>query len=381
MFFNFMLALKLYIIAIFRGGKYGTPLRPYRIFCLAVMVPLFLLLIIINWICLGVDNVFFPGFRKVKIKAPVFIFGVPRSGATHIHRTMSKDTQFTSFQLWELLFAPSVVQRKLFMLIGCLDALLLFGLMYKIIRAMDWLLFKMTYDIRRVSLFENEEDDLLLLNTFSTIFITFMFPYFEQARKIFYFDHLMSEKEKQFIMARYKGCIQRHLYFHGPDKIFLSKSPMFSFKIESIQKMCPDVRVINPVRTPMELVPSDFSLQELFFKMFGMKLQNIMDHKHELMEIIYNFAPERFFISRFDDLVKDLEMHMRNIYATFNISLNPEFELKLKEESMRSRGYVSRNTYSLEQFGLDRKEVITTYKPVFDALQFDIPGPVDSQAA
>ena len=392
MFVNFLLALKLYVIALFRGKKYGTPLRPYRIFCLAILVPLFLLMIMINWICLALDNIFFPGFRKVKIKAPVFIFGVPRSGATHIHRTMSKDNQFTSFLLWELLFAPSVVQRKLFMLIGRLDALLLFGLMYKIIRAMDWLLFKMTYDIRRVSLFENEEDDLLLLNTFSTIFISFMFPYFEPARKIFYFDHLMSKREKRFIMGFYKRCIQRHLYFHGPHKIFLSKSPMFSFKIESIQKMCHDVRVINPVRTPMELVPSDFSLQELFFKMFGMKLQRIMDHKHELMEIIYNwymhpveqrqnFAADRFFISRYDDLVKDLEAHMRNIYGTFTISLNPEFELKLKEESLRSRGYVSRNTYSLEQFGIDRNEVIATYKPVFDALKFDIPGPVDSQAA
>lgn len=392
MFSNFMLALKLYFIAVFNGGKYGTHLRPYRIFCLAVMVPIFLLMIILNWICLALDHVFYPGFRKVKIKEPVFIFGVPRSGATHIHRTMSKDSQFTSFLLWELLFAPSVVQRKMFMLIGRLDAVLLFGLLYKIVRAMDWLLFKMTYDVRRVSLFENEEDDLLLLNTFSTIFISFIFPYFEQARKIFYFDHLMSKKEKQFIMARYKGCIQRHLYFHGPDKIFLSKSPMFSFKIESILKMCPDVRVINPVRTPMELVPSDFSLQELFFKMFGMKLHRIMDHKHELMEIIYNwymhpieqrstFKPDKFYTSRYDDLVKDLEAHMRHIYATFDIPLNPEFELKLKEESMRSRGYVSRNTYSLEQFGLDRSEVIATYKPVFDALDFDIPDPMDYRAA
>ena len=123
-----------------------------------------------------------------------------------------------------------------------------------------------------------------------------------------------------------------------------------------------------------------------------MGLQNIMDHKHELMEIIYNwymhpfeqrqnFAADRFFISRYDDLVKDLEAHLRNIYATFKISLNAEFEIKLKEESMRSRGYVSRNTYSLEQFGLDRKEVIATYRPVFDALNFDIPEPVDSQAA
>ena len=186
MLFNFLIALKLCFIAIFKGAKYGTPLRPYRFFCLAVMVPLILVNIAINWICLALDHVFYSGFRKVKIKAPVFIFGVPRSGATHIHRTMSKDSQFTSFLLWELVFAPSVVQRKLLMLINRLDALLLFGLLYKIVRAMDWMLFKSTYDVRRVSLFENEEDDLLLLNTFSTIFISFMFPYFEQIRKIFY---------------------------------------------------------------------------------------------------------------------------------------------------------------------------------------------------
>ncbi len=384
MFFNFLLVAKLYLIAIFNGRKYGTPLSPYRIFCLAVMVPLILVNIAINWICLALDHVFYPGFRKVKIKAPVFIFGVPRSGATHLHRTMSKDSQFTSFLLWELVFAPSVVQRKLLMLINRLDALLLFGLLYKIVRAMDWLLFKSTYDIRRVSLFENEEDDLLLLNTFSTFFISFMFPYFEHVRKLFYFDHLMSKKEKRFIMAFYKRCIQRHLYFHGPDKIFLSKNPACSFKIKSIQQMCPDVRVINPVRTPMELVPSDFSLQALFFGIFGMKLKNVFEHKQELMAFIYNgymypieqrpdFKPDKFFTSRYDDLIKDLEAHIRHIYATFHLPLNPEFELKLKEESMRSRGYVSRHSYSLEQFGIDMSEMMTIYKPVFDALDFDVP--------
>lgn len=392
MFANFMLALKMYFIAIFNGRKYGTPLRPYRVFCLAVMVPLILVNIAITWICLALDHVLYPGFRKVTIKEPVFIFGVPRSGATHIHRTMSKDSQFTSFLLWELVFAPSVVQRKLLMLINRLDALLLFGLLYKIVRAMDWLLFKSTYDVRRVSLFENEEDDLLLLNTFCTIFITFMFPYFEHARKIFYFDHMMSPKEKQFIMAFYKRCIQRHLYFHGPDKIFLSKSPSCSFKIKSIKQMCPDMRVINPVRTPMELVPSDFSLQSLFYGLFGMKLQGVFDHKQALMEFIYNwymypieqkpdFQPDRFFTARYDDLVKDLEALIRNIYATFDISLNSEYEPKLKEESMRSRGHVSRHSYSLEQFGIDRNEMITVYKPVFDALHFDLPDPSDSKAA
>jgi hypothetical protein len=134
----------------------------------------------------------------------------------------------------------------------------------------------------------------------------------------------------------------------------------------------------------MELVPSDFSLQALFYGLFGMKLHGIFDHKQELMAFIYNwymypieqrpdFEPDKFFTSRYDDLVKDLEALIRHIYATFDIPLNPEYEPKLKEESMRSRGYVSRHSYSLEQFGIDRSEVINIYKPVFDALDFDIP--------
>ena len=53
-------------------------------------------------------------FANIEIKNPLFILGFPRSGTTFLHKTLTNDNQFTTPLLWELLFAPSILQKKIF---------------------------------------------------------------------------------------------------------------------------------------------------------------------------------------------------------------------------------------------------------------------------
>ena len=80
--------------------------------------------IFLRWLLLGplfvfftnltlfLDNIFFPQYRKVEVKNPVFIIGHPRSGTTFLHRLLTQTNDFAVFQLWHILL-PSLTARVL----------------------------------------------------------------------------------------------------------------------------------------------------------------------------------------------------------------------------------------------------------------------------
>ena len=70
-------------------------------------------LLIINWLCLALDNLVYPGYRKTVIRPPVFIIGMFRSATTLCQNLMKSDAQNISYlRMWELLLAPSVIQKN-----------------------------------------------------------------------------------------------------------------------------------------------------------------------------------------------------------------------------------------------------------------------------
>lgn len=206
------------------------------------------------------DEIFFRGYRKTEVKRPVFIVGVPRSGTTFLHRLLSKDKdRFTYMKTWEIIYAPLIIQKKFFLVLGAVDRFFSCPL-YNLNVLVEKRFFKKLNQMHRVELFSAEEDELLLIHSFSTIFLSFIFPFDEVKKPFAQFDKAFSTKEKKRIMRFYKRNLQRHLYVFGNKKQILSKNPAFIPKIQSINKTFPDVVIINTVRTPFEVLPSAISL-------------------------------------------------------------------------------------------------------------------------
>ncbi len=67
------------------SGRTDAPLTPRRLALLAVF-PLFLVFQVLQIVGLALDHLLFPAFRSTKLRQPVFIVGVPRSGTTFLHR-------------------------------------------------------------------------------------------------------------------------------------------------------------------------------------------------------------------------------------------------------------------------------------------------------
>lgn len=367
----------LVFISLTRAGKDKTaPISVQRIIVLLVLNIAGTCVFLTNWICLLMDEVIFPQYREVEIKGPFFILGVPRSGSTLFLRLLARDEKnFTSFQLWEILFAPSIIQRKIFGFLGKIDRKT-GGLLTKPIESFDKRLFKSTKPIHQVGLYLVEEDAIILIWIFSTFFIFFAYPFFDQFLDYLKFDDQMPENDKKWIMAYYSRMIQRHLYYHGADKRFLSKNPTFASWVRTLNQYFPGARFLTTVRHPYQQIPSTISLMAYFVSRFGGDFLKIPDFKNIILEIIkifyqhpitslkkMNMDHHEFIL--FDDIVGNLDKIIYDIYEKFDIELSENFKTILQERNSDSKKYKNEHKYSLEQFDLTVEEIFENFKPVF----------------
>ena len=96
-------------------GIYSTSLtvlfrhKKYLFFILFLF--LYPVLLIINRIFLFLDYILVPEFEKSKVKDPIFIMGVNRSGTTFFHKLLASSNQFSTSKTWDLII-PSISLRK-----------------------------------------------------------------------------------------------------------------------------------------------------------------------------------------------------------------------------------------------------------------------------
>ena len=266
--FDFKLMVKMFYRSFCGKDRSRAPLTLKRMAVLAAFFPLFLLMEIINHLGFFVDRILFSDFRKIEVKAPLFIVGYPRSGTTFLHRLLGKDEEHVShMKTWELFLAPSIIQKKVFTFMGKFDERL-GSPMFKLTVAVEERLLKESRKFHKMGLFEAEEDEIILSHIFASAFLSFVFP-FEEMGDFLDFDRKVAPEKRKRVMSFYKECVQRHLYVFGKQKHFCSKNPAFSAKIQSLFETFPDARIVCLVRTPLEAVPSALSFMSFCMRSFN----------------------------------------------------------------------------------------------------------------
>jgi len=378
MSFDFKLMLRMYFKSIFAYHETGARFTVKRIIFVLFFPLWYGFLEITTWVCLFADEIFFPGYRKVAIKKPVFIAGFPRSGTTFLHRVMDNDPQFSSLKMWEIVFAPSIVQKKFFLFLGRLDRMMGKPL-YRMAIALEDKVFAGSRSMHKISHFEAEEDEIILIHIFSSLFLTFMFP-FDEMNRFSRFDTDVSPKRRKKIMNFYKKCVQRHLYVFGPDKHFLSKNPASSSKINSIYETFDDAKIICTVRQPFEALPSAISWVSYGFAQFNTADQTVVTEKIlSLISHFYTYPLEQLdkqpescrIIETYDNLVSNPGAFVKQIYDRFGFSVSEKYQAYLDRETEKAKRYQSRHSYSLDQYDLSAEQVVEDFKPVFDRFGFE----------
>ena len=336
----------------------AAPTTLYRAALMTLLCVLLLPWLLCNGMCLWLDRWIFR-FEKIQPRNPLFIVGVPRSGTTFLHRLCGLNPEFTTMPLWEILLAPSLIQKYFWWGVYALDRLL-GGFGYGLLVWSERKLFGALDNIHRTSLFEPEEDYLALIPVAGCFLLVHAFPGAPEIWELAFFDRDASAARRQQVMAYYRGIVQRHLYFRGTDRILLSKNPSFTGMIDSLRTAFPDCAIVACRRTPQNTVPSLLNSMESGARLFGNSLQP--EHFRDCYVRMLQYFYERLHapgleIVEYDMLTADAYAVVTQIHRRFEFALPSDFDDNLRKAAEAAQGYRSKHRYSAEQFGLTTDQI------------------------
>ncbi len=358
-----------------------------RILNLLIFHILFFVNQIFFWISFSLDEIIFPNYKQVKVDKPVFIVGFYRSGTTFLHRLMAKDKKFIILHLWEILLAPSILQRKIYLTLK------------KGLRAMIGPRFRHVYKkLERFLLGDNnmhqpqldkpEEDQYLFTHIWSSLGVWMDSSFVSEAEEYIQFDKKVGQADKDRIMEFYELCIKRKLYTHRnrtdlvqKGRFYLSKNPAATPKIKTLHSKFPDGKIIYLIRNPLTTIPSMVSLANYVWNCYGDSVEPYSgrDFIFKLAKYWYSYPlkaladfPEKsYIIVKFEDLVSNADKIIEKIYQHFEFKLDANYRKILKQEVEKARNYESSHDYSLEEVGLTKSKIISELSDVFERFDFD----------
>ncbi|MBA1145912.1 sulfotransferase [Ectothiorhodospiraceae bacterium WFHF3C12] len=343
-----------------RGRLAGRSVRHYVVSVLLLaLLPLYLAY---HWLGLLLDEVFFRGYRRVRIVEPVFIVGVPRSGTSALHATLAEDGRFTTFRTWECLFAVSVTWRRFWWAAAALDRRL--GRPgARLLAAAERRAFGAFDATHPMTLQSPEEDHFVFMPLLYCFILVAAFPDAPWLWRFGRLDEAVAPAERRRLLAFYRGCVQRHLYAHATDRRFLSKNPTFSPLVAALARSFPDARFLCCLREPREAVSSQLSVLHgpmtaihgsYRVAAFQKRLAEQLAHYYEHLLAVLNRLPQQraVFIPA-PALRGQLRGTVIATYEALAMPLDTAFSTRLVELDARARAGQSAHRHALADSTLD----------------------------
>jgi hypothetical protein len=330
-------------------------------------LPLSGLLFGLNWIGLWLDELLYPQVRRKKLISPVFVLGPPRSGTTHLHRVLAADRErFSTSATWEVLLAPSIVQKKLFRFLGKMDRKVGGPLM----RLVGWCERKLLGGFAEThpsSLFAPEEDYFYLTSLMACSGLLLAFPGTAGLKRYLPGTEEDSVADRRQALLFYRYCVQKQLAAAGGHHTLLSKNASFSSWMDVLPEVFPDARFVVCMRGPTEAVPSMLSMASQAvtdFQAGGLEaslktdlVSSMQAHYQTLHEVVPRIPVKRMAVVQLRELNEALEPTVKKLGERFGLNWNDSFLDFLNRESEKSKAYRSAHHYDLDAFGLDAEEL------------------------
>ena len=380
MVYNISLFMRLAYRSIFKSRGTNGELKGKRLGFMLLFYLVWPIYTLWTWAFLLLDDLLFPGYKMKAVEKPLFILGNFRSGSTYLYRLFSHDAStFTSLRTADIFFAPSVTQKKLLHVVASVDSEIGHPLKNFLLHLDKRTLGQV--HIHHVGLFEPEEDENILLHIWSSFFIGFMFPFWKDLPRYEFFDEAIPAPERRSIMRFYKSCIQRHLYATGAKRIYLSKNPAFSAKIQSLVETFPDARILYLVRNPLDMEPSTISWLSYAWGIFSVPKERYPFRKEVLamtkywyrhpLKFIDDHPSDQWQVVVYDDLMREPMRVIRTLYRQFDYPIGEGLEKVTSEVEADKDQYKSDHLYSYEDMGYSRQEIIDAFPDIFERFHFD----------
>ncbi|MFP4373775.1 MAG: sulfotransferase [Spirochaetaceae bacterium] len=356
-------------------------LRARRIKFLAAFAVLFPFSVTFTRLCMLLDEVFFPAYRRVRVRKPLFVIGNFRSGTTFLQRLLAQDREnVTGLTTREIYLTPTISQRKLWDFLLFVDRFMgrPFGRVLAAVE--DRVLRRIPF--HRVRLEEAEEDEGLFFYTWDSLFVWFFFPI--PAADFVYprFDQAVPRTRQRRLMRFYRSMLQRHLYVHGEHLRVVSKNPSFTPKIRSLIDVFPDAHYVNLVRDPVELLPSMTNWFAYCWHYFGAprepypnrrRILDIAGHWYRYPEEVFDELPgTRARTLRFDELISDTSSIVRELYDAMDLTVSQRFA-EILDDADRLPTKATRSP-TLADVGLSDEDIEREFSDVRRRYGFDRVG-------
>lgn len=355
----FLLSVRLHFTWFFESfGKRGRELAPLglrRLLLLLVLFPLYLLIQGVHWLGFLADEIFFRKYRRIVVKDPLFVTGIPRSGTTFIHRTLARDTgQFTTFTTWEAVLAPSICERKIVHAVAIIDSAVGRPL-HRLIRALTRRLTGKFDHIHSVALTAPEEDYLALLPAGGCFILILAFPASQSLWTLGRF-HEAPDEHREVMVGFYKACLQKHLYVAGPGKRLLSKNAAFASWLPDLRTTFPDGRYLMCIREPRAALSSQLSSLRPGVEFFGtlpaseiltLEFQTVFAHAYRILQEEKNsFLVDHLAVIDQRNLKADTRGVLKSSLRQLAVPYTPELEKAVEEAHQSSREHQSSHQHT-----------------------------------
>jgi hypothetical protein len=212
----------------------------------------------------------------------------------------------------------------------------------------------------------------------ATFILVLPFPQDALLWRMGTFDRDMPEPTRSRLLAFYRGCLQRHLYVHGPDKRLLSKNAAFAPLAGSLRTLFPDARFLVCLREPAQTLPSQLSSLDAGMRVFEV-LQVLPDfparmarqlgyYYRNLGDALGDLAESRCAWVTMDAMGADLVGCVVAAYRQLGLPLSDPFSLRLDRAAEQARGYRSGHGYRLDGLGLTPATIEPDLQGLYDAL-------------
>lgn len=338
----------------------------------------------------AVDHLLSPGFRQVRVDAPLFVVAPPRSGTTLLYGLLASDPRFVGPRLYETVF-PALSTLRLLEAGARIGDRLSAGRLDARFTAWEDAVFGEFDPIHRSRYRELEEDMPLFDHLLACPSATRYFPYPERLRELLFLDD-RPPAARRAVMAHYRGTVQRLLHRAPRGSTFLAKNVSSYGRIASLLEAFPDARLIHIARHPFKVIPSTIQLFQASLYLgvppeerppllpthpqLRLHGDAVIEGMRRLLSWERQLPKERWLTLRFDELIADPLATARRVYAHFDVPLDPTAEAAVAAQAQQAATYRSRKVapLTLADCGYREDEVYAELREVFDAYGFAPPG-------
>jgi hypothetical protein len=312
-----------------------------------------------NRLRLEADRQRYPGIAQERIRRPLFIVGLPRTGSTLLHHLLAQDPASRVARAWEVMEPsppPESARRDPDPRIARAAARL---------RWFD----RLAPDFKAIHPLGAE----LPLECIAIMSASFVSPRFHTTYHVPSYQTWLAGEDLRPAYEFHRRFLQ-HLQWRAPAGHWVLKAPSHVFGFESLFATYPDAVVVQTHRDPLTVLGSVASLTLVLQRAFT----DHLDPVEIGVEVTQRWSSgleraiqarqdghldERFLDVRYQDLVRDPMATVRRIYERFGMTLTAQAEARMQRFlAANPKDQHGSHRYSLEGFGLDVGDLAHRFK-------------------